>query len=290
MYYCGVCKSIGRRYGNLERFGLVNEMGMLALLLDCISNKAETTEFEIKNCIAHPLKKTPAVKNSLYTDYAADVNVVFAYFKLMDSWQDDKNFFAAVFAKLAFGRAVRKAKKNIPSVYDSIKNNLNKLSAFEKSQCKSIDETAHCFSELMADIFSEAPEIKEHIKSLSEVITEEKLVCLRNLGYYIGKWVYLIDALYDIEDDLKKGSYNPILLRFDYNHKETVSQFKDRIKEPLEFVFHDALGHCCEAWEVLCEDVPDTGKYKDGKAFMENVLYLGMRGKTMRGFLSNESI
>ncbi len=290
MYYCGVCKSIGRRYGNLKRFGLVNEMGMLALMLDCISNKAENAEYNVRGCMVHPWKKSPAIINSVYADYAADVNVVFAYFKLLDSWQDDRNIFAAMGAKIAFGRAACKARKFIPAVYDSIKDNLKVLSVLEKKKSDSIDETAHCFSQLMADIFTEAPGIKEALKSPSQVITEEKLVCLRNLGYYIGKWVYLIDALYDLEDDLKKGSYNPVLLRYNYSEEESVGQFKERIKDSLEFVFHDALGQCCNAWQILCEDLPDTGRNKDAIGFMENVLYLGMRGKTMKGFLNNEPV
>ena len=56
MYYCGVCKSIGRQYGHIKRFGLVNEMGMLALLLDCISGNSENTAYNVKPCIAHPFR------------------------------------------------------------------------------------------------------------------------------------------------------------------------------------------------------------------------------------------
>ena len=260
-------------------------MGMLALMLDCISDSAEKMQFNVKGCIAHPWKKSPAVVNSIYSDYAADVNVVFVYFKLMDSWKDDKNIFAILAGKLAFLRASKKAKKRIPAVYKSIKENLDKLSELEKNKSSSIDETSHCFSQLMADIFTEAPGIKEALTCPSEMITEEKLVCLRDLGYYIGKWIYLIDAIYDLEDDLKTGSYNPVLLRYEYSKDETISGFKERIKEEMEFVFHDALGHCCSAWDTLCEDLPDSSRYKDAKGFIENVLYLGMRAKTMKGFL-----
>ncbi len=286
MYYCGVCKSIGRRYGNLSRFGLVNEMGMLALMLDCISEGADDMQFNVKGCIAHPWKKSPAVINSSFCDYAADVNVVFVYFKLIDSWKDDKNIFAALAARLAFYRASKKAKKRIPEVYESIKENLDKLSALEKIKSDSVDETANCFATLMADIFSKAPGIKEAIASPSEVITEEKLVCLNNLGYYIGKWIYLIDALYDIEEDIKSGNFNPVLIRYGYGESETVMQFKERIRDEMEFIFHDSLGHCCDAWHTLCEDLPETARYKDSKGFVENVLYLGMRAKTMKGFIN----
>ena len=31
---------------------------------------------------------------------------------------------------------------------------------------------------------------------------------LRNMGFYLGKFVYLMDALEDVEKDRKKGNYN----------------------------------------------------------------------------------
>jgi hypothetical protein len=290
MYYCGVCKSIGRQYGHIKRFGLVNEMGMLALLLDCISGNSENTAYNVKPCIAHPFRKSPAVTDSVYTDYGADVNVMFAYFKLIDSWHDDRKFFSAVGAEIGFRRAAVKAGRRNPSVYASMRENINGLNRAEKCRTASLDEVSHFFSSLMRDVFTEAPGIRECLKSDSEYDTEEKLVSLKNLGYYIGKWIYLIDALYDLEEDIKHNHYNPILLRFHYDRTETVATFKSRIQSELAFVMHDALGHCTRAWHILSEDLPDTPRVRDAKGFMENVLYLGMRAKTRKGFISDEPI
>lgn len=36
---------------------------------------------------------------------------------------------------------------------------------------------------------------------------------LENLGYFLGKWIYLIDAADDLEDDLKSGSFNPLAVK-----------------------------------------------------------------------------
>ena len=290
MYYCGVCKSIGRQYGHIKRFGLVNEMGMLALLLDCISGNSEKMQYNVKSCIAHPLKKSPATVSSVYTDYGADVNVIFAYFKLIDSWKDDKNILSAAGARLAFKRAADKAGRKNPFVYNSIRNNIEHLNRAEKEKASSLDEVSHFFSGLMRDIFTGAPGIKEALQSDSEYDTEERLVSLKNLGYYIGKWIYLIDALYDLEEDMKHNSYNPILLRYQYTGDEAIAVFKSRIKPELEFILHDALGNCTKAWHILSEDLPDTQRVRDAKGFMENVLYLGMRAKTMKGFLSDEPV
>lgn len=290
MYYCGVCKSIGRQYGQIKRFGLVNEMGMLALLLDCISGNSADMKYHVKPCIAHPFQKAPAVIDSLYTDYSADVNVIFAYFKLIDSWHDNRNIFSAIGASVAFRKAAFRAGNKNPAVYASIRDNIKKLNQAEKCNSASLDEVSHFFSALMSDIFTEAPDIKERLKSDSEYDTEERLVSLKNLGYYIGKWIYLIDALYDIEEDIAHNNYNPILLRFGYSREESIAAFKCRIQPELEFVIHDALGHCTKAWSVLSEDLPDTQRVRDAKGFMENVFYLGMRAKTMKGFITDEPI
>ena len=290
MYYCGVCKSIGRQYGQVKRFGLVNEMGMLALLLDCISGRSDQLNYQIESCIAHPWKKAPVVIQSVYCDYGADVNVLFAYFKLIDSWQDDRNVFSALGAQLAFKRTAKRAGEKHPSVYRSIKENIRELNQAEKDKADSLDEVSHYFSSLMRDIFVGAPGIQECLRSDSEYDTEERLVALQNLGYYIGKWIYLIDALYDLEEDIKHKNYNPILLRYQYRQEEPLADFKDRIKPELEFIMHDALGHAASAWHTLSEDLPDTPNVRNAKGFMENVLYLGMRAKTMKGLLSDEPI
>ena len=36
----------------------------------------------------------------------------------------------------------------------------------------------------------------------------------------MGRWIYLIDAWDDLEDDIRSGSYNPILERYEHNPKE----------------------------------------------------------------------
>lgn len=32
--------------------------------------------------------------------------------------------------------------------------------------------------------------------------------------YHVGRWIYLVDAWDDLDEDRKSGSYNPLLLRF----------------------------------------------------------------------------
>lgn len=37
---------------------------------------------------------------------------------------------------------------------------------------------------------------------------------LYQMGFYLGKFIYLIDAFEDVEEDLKKQTYNPFKEKF----------------------------------------------------------------------------
>ena len=92
------------------------------------------------------------------------------------------------------------------------------------------------------------------------------------LGYNIGKWIYIIDAFDDIEKDIKKKNYNPLLFQFKYNNEE-VEEFKDRIKEEIKFNLIHTLAQAASAFELL--DLKN-------KNIIENILYLGMEKKQNR--------
>ena len=91
----------------------------------------------------------------------------------------------------------------------------------------------------------------------------------------MGKWIYLIDAADDIEENIDSGAYNPLLYRFDYQGEdsgETPQQFRVRIRENLEFNLYHYLS-------VLSEQ---TGSLdiKKNRGIIDNVIFFGMNRKT----------
>ena len=97
----------------------------------------------------------------------------------------------------------------------------------------------------------------------------------------MGKWIYLIDALDDIEENIKDGAYNPLLYRFDFRGQvsgdeslahETAEEFRNRIRERVEFNLYHYLAVISEKIEHL--DI------KKNKGIIENVIYFGMNNKT----------
>ena len=85
--YCGLCRNLKARYGDLERLSLTYDMTFAILFLSSLYEPEETvTRFR---CSIHPLRMRTGVENQ-FTRYAADMTVALAYFKALDDWKDEK--------------------------------------------------------------------------------------------------------------------------------------------------------------------------------------------------------
>ncbi len=256
-YYCGVCKSIGKRHGQLKRMTLTYDAAFLAMLL-CSILKIDTMLVR-ERCMVHPLKKSFVTYNEII-DYASDINIILAYNNIKDKWEDDKSK-PALMGMAVLKRAYKKLVVEYSKKCAIINQRLEELAQLEKNKCNSVDAAAEPFAKLMEEILD------------YEKLDDKTRQVLRWMGYNLGKWIYLIDAFDDIEDDLKNSSYNPFLLHFDYKGDvEDISQFKNRIKSQVEFTLLFCLGQASKAFELL-----DT---KENKGILENILYMGMLSKT----------
>jgi len=257
-YYCGVCKSIGRRYGQLPRFTLNYDSTFLALLLSSVSNSK--TEIKRERCIAHPLKKRNVLKSTGILDYAADMNIVLAYYNLMDNWKDEKSIIGYSGA-LALKKAFKKINRRHGNKCRIIRENLDRLNKLEKDRCNSIDEASEPFSKLMEEIMA--------YEACCEDESREKI--LRWIGYNIGKWIYVLDAYDDLEKDVKNKTYNPLICQYEYKGGD-IKDFKESILSNAEFILTYCLDQIAKSYELL-------GNNKN-KGLIENILYQGMLKKT----------
>ena len=85
---------------------------------------------------------------------------------------------------------------------------------------------------------------------------------LRKIGFYLGKFIYLLDAYDDLERDRKKNCYNPFLL-----NDTTEPQFSQTCESMLQMM----MASCAEAFERL-PIVQDAG-------ILRNILYSGVWAK-----------
>lgn len=266
-YYCGVCKSIGKRYGQLPRMALSYDAAFLAILLESLSDSQDMPSQE--HCAAHPIIKKKTIIRNDAIDFAADVMLILAWYKLIDDANDEGKSYAKV-TKVLLKGIYKKLRKKHTALCTGIEAQLANLNTLEKEKCSGIDMSAEAFSKIMEIIFSEGVKT---IYGESLESSGEYRDAISSIGYHMGKWIYLIDAADDIEENVQTGAYNPLIYRFEFDMKnETVKEFRTRIEEDLKFNLYHYLamiGNCVDSLEI-----------RKNKGIIENIIYFGLNRKT----------
>ncbi len=240
-YYCGLCKTLGKRFNQVVRLGLSYDLTFLALLLDSLDE--DNTVFLKGGCFKHMGKKRLIVEHNKSVEYAADMSIALMYYKLLDDLRDSFSLLSAV-ALVPYWLGVRKVKRIYPEKLEHIKNQLFLLSKLESRKCSVTDEVAEPFARIMESLF--------------DVGNED----IKKLGYNMGRFIYLIDALDDYKKDVKSGGYNP------YRYAYPDLAFED-IKRIAEKSLTITLAMAAESYEK-------AGISKN-KELLDNIIYLGLR-------------
>ena len=195
--YCGLCHCIGSRHGFFQRAALNYDMTFLILLLSSLYESEEQSSFS--HCAVHPFRTNPRWQND-WTAYAADMNVALAYHNCMDDWHDDKAFKSLILANV-FRSGARRVKESYPLQWSAIQLCMEQLQEIEAQDLQDPDAGANAFGALMGTIFS----VKDdHWSPL-----------LYQLGSALGRFIYLMDAVLDVEKDHASNSYNPLRTRWE---------------------------------------------------------------------------
>ncbi|MCM1026635.1 MAG: DUF5685 family protein [Roseburia sp.] len=239
-FYCGICRDLKRKYGALGQISLSYDMTFLAILLTGLYD-SETTEGSCK-CLAHPFEKH-ATRNNLFTEYAADMNVLFSYYKCRDDWEDEKKLWKLIYGKLLEGRT-GKGLQTYAEKIKRIRMLMQDFSEAEASERADIDTLAGLFGKVMAEIVT--PREDEWSENL------------RALGFFLGKFVYLCDAYEDVEKDIRKGNVNPLKRRYES------PDFEEECKTILTMM----MSECCREFEKL--------PILENVEILRNILYSGV--------------
>jgi len=198
-YYCGLCKQLKECYGKRGQMTLSYDMTFLVVLLTGLYEP--DTRLDTISCIAHPLEKH-AARTDLYTDYAAAINMILCYYKCKDDWEDEHKLKSRAAAKV-LSPCIREIEQKYPQKVAVVTQNLQEISRLEKQNEQSIDRMAGLFGNIMAECFVYQKDEWEPY--------------LRKIGFFLGKFIYLMDAYEDVEDDLASGNYNPLKNDFQNN-------------------------------------------------------------------------
>lgn len=233
--YCGLCKTLGSRHGTISSITVSYDMTFLILVLSALYNINNPVETE--RCIIHPLKPHQYWQNKI-TDYAADMNIVLAYYNFLDDWIDDRKILPLFEAKL-LEQVYKGVAAQYPHKCTVISECLAELSNIEQSGELNPDIPTNCFGKIMSEVF---------------VFREDEYAeNLRAFGKSLGKFIYIMDACLDLKSDIKNERYNPL-----------VSSSSENFGAILNLLMAD----CTEKYKQLPIN-------QDNK-LIENILYSGV--------------
>ena len=198
--YCGLCRCMRRRYGLLAPMFLNYDFTFLALLLEEPEERFTPCR---GRCHANPLLKKSMCQTSPALETAADESVVLTWWQLKDKGADSGLWggLPARALALLLTPAYRKAARRRPEFDRTVRESLEKLSALEAEGCPSMDRAADTFAVLLQGA---APASGDPARDRA----------LEQLLYHLGRWIYLIDAQDDLEEDRASGNYNAVAARF----------------------------------------------------------------------------
>lgn len=239
-FYCGLCQELKKAYGRSGQISLSYDMTFLILLLTALYESE--TEKGFCKCIAHPFEKHP-VRTNEFTAYAADMNLILTYYKCLDDWMDEKKASRRLYSFVLQGK-LKALTEKYPEKTRIIKDNLDAISAYEKSKETDLDTVSGYFGAIMAAVFA--------------CRKDEWEDTLQEMGFFFGKFIYLMDAYEDLEADRKKGNYNPFI------PLAGNADFEEKAGHILTMM----MAECCRAFERL-----PILSYTD---ILRNILYSGV--------------
>ncbi len=248
-YYCGLCKVLKERYH--RQSVLYYDCVFLFLLSDSLAHEAG--EAAPCKCILHPFEKRIALRGR-GAEYAADINILMAYAKADDDAHDTgKGGFRRHYLRKAFATVER----THPGLLREAQDMKEMLHTLEAQRSPDTDALAHTYAQLLGSVFENVDVLHSHI--------------LRDLGYNLGRWTYLLDALEDFDEDAKSGAFNV----FAHKYGAMTGETKREIERSLYF----SLAQAANALERL--------PIQHNKEILQNIVYLGLKARTMQA-LSGE--
>lgn len=248
--YCGLCRTMGKKTGCVSKMTLNYDFVFLVLLRKVAEKR--TGEIKMRRCIAHPLKRRPMLEIDDSLVYCARASVMLTKLKLKDN-VDDSHGFKRLLARMVALVSIffKKTDKSLRELEDKLRGYIEQLSSLEKQNTDSIDTVADVFGKLLSSVAS------------YNLDSNEATMCAK-IGYHLGKWIYIIDAIDDFADDIKTGSFNPIVNAFG-------GEIGDFGKNILRTGLMLELDELSRALESL-----DFSHHRDVEGVLKNIIYQGM--------------
>lgn len=251
--YCGLCRELGKSFGLFARMTLSYDFAFMAMFFMSLDEEI-CPSFEHCRCIAHPFRKQCRCCENDAISLSAKAAMILTCYKFKDDLAD-RGFFKKIIAAILLPFASSARKKALSSggeaikIDEAAKNMMESQREIEKRNSPFPDEAAE-------------PTAKFLEKLISLRADDENERVLRRFGYLLGRYIYLCDALDDLEDDRKKKNYNPFI----FGGADSIQSAKSALFMTTAELSDDL--------ELISLD-----RYKE---IVENIVCLGLRSEVER--------
>ena len=259
--YCSLCKTLGKKYSLFARFILNYDCTFLSLFI--LSRSKGCQGFEKGRCAFNPMKKCSYVKDSdTALSKGAALTIISSYYKLLDSIQDG-SFVKKVGCTLirpAFSVWHKKAMKEFPGYEEALREMFFDQLKGERDENTFLDMAAEPTAKMLSRVFK------------AEAENESEEAVFEEFGYHLGRWIYLMDAAADIDEDRKDKNFNPFLLKFSTEDSVDINE--------IDGVISQSYYRLTKAYELI-----DIKRFKD---ILDNIIYRGLAVKQRKILYSGE--
>lgn len=251
-YYCGLCKTIARKYPPFMRMTVNYDIAFLSLIAHNYARLEPV--FDNERCIVHPVgKKFAVVRNDPIQERIVDINTILGYYKVYDDVADRggiRHRIARAYLKGKYRRAARK----YPELDEALRKCFGELAALEKADSDDIDALCLTSADMLIAVGKAAcPDPDENLYTLCD---------------NLGRWIYLIDAYDDMRKDKEKGAFNPLLPRDGELTEEVLDKIQNKVSEKL-YGYIREIRAAYDRMSITVSEAP-----------LSNVIYLGLRART----------
>lgn len=220
-FYCGLCRTLKQTGGTRSQMLLNYDMTFLAILLNGLY-EPEVQE-ETFSCKVHPGKKMHSLTSNA-SEYAADMDIILGYYNLLDDYEDTGNPARKALADL-IRPVFERAQEKWSGQAEAVSKALRQLSEAEKRNESNIDEVSAFTGDMIAAVFCWRE---------NDIFNAD----LARMGFFLGKFIYMMDAYEDRKQDVRKKCYNP-LIAF-YQHCGSEAQYEAAILQMLKINMTEA--------------------------------------------------
>lgn len=251
-FYCGLCKTLGETGAEFTRLCTNYDVTFYNVLLHSLTSTP--VQFERKLC-AYNGKKKVVVKTDDLSKKIADIAVMLVYYNLEDDVYDGKKSRAILKNMLAPRK--KKAAKRLGEIDIIMQKSFADLRKAESEKCDSIDKVADTFATLMRDMTRHLIKTDDNIDAFC---------------YNLGRLIYLLDAVDDVEKDSKSGEYNPLVLN--YGKCAEKKDYLAKNADELSFLLNSTYNKMVGSYNAMNIEMYE--------GVLSNTIYLGIKMQVER--------